>query len=343
MNLFASLKQSFSAWSNDNVPMLAAALSYYTVFAIGPLLLVIISILGFFIEQSVVEDEVISQLSGLIGQDAAGTIQMIIEGTRDTSAGVISLIIGTVLLLLGASGVFGQLKLALNQIWNIKPRSGRGIFSVVRERILSFAMVVVIAFLLGVSLVATSVVSVLASYFSQVLPAPVWVLEGINAFISFWVILILFALIYRVLPDVKPEWKLIWGGATVAAVLFTVGKTIIGLYIGNSGVASTYGAASSLVVLLLWVYYSSLILLYGAEYVKVSSARKGIAVPVEDHAVGMKTIIEEAPESELSIFEQYIAQMAGRLVSTIVIKVEKKVFGKKKGFWERVQERLDED
>ncbi len=342
MNLLLSLKNAFSSFLDNNVLMLAAALSYYTVFAIGPLLLIIISILGFFFERSAVEGEIFSQLSGLVGPQTAQTIEDIMKGAQDTGTGAISLIIGTLLLVVSASGVFGQLKLALNQIWNIEPKPGRGIVGLLRERIFSFGMVVVIAFLLGVSLIATSAVSVLATYFNQVLPAPEWLLQGINTFISFWVILVLFALVYRVLPDVKPQWKLVWSGATIAALLFTIGKTIIGIYIGNSATASTYGAASSLVILLLWVYYSSSIVFYGAEYVKVTAAQKGVSVPVEEYAVKTKAITQQdmTEEEEFSVIEQYIIQSVGQLFAKIAKNIDKKFFHREKSFWERVQDKL---
>jgi membrane protein len=340
---FSYLKQSFSAWNKDHVPMLAAALSYYTVFAIGPLLLLIISIVGFFFGKSAVEGEVVSQLSGLLGRDTARTIETIVEGSRDPEAGVVSFIIGTVLLLISASGVFSQLKMALNQIWSIEPKPGRGAMGVIQERFLSFAMIGVIAFLLGVSLLATSAVSVLGSYFSSFLPAPEWVIQALNIFISFWIILVLFALVYRVLPDVKPDWKLVWGGATLAALLFTGGKTLIGVYIGNSVAASTYGAASSLVVLLVWVYYSSLIFLYGAEYVKVSALVHGETVEVEKYAVKTKTIRARGETEQLSVIEQYVAQLVGQLLGSTVEKIDKKYIRPKKTFWQRVQERLEED
>ncbi len=345
MNLFFYLKQSFSEFSNDRVTMLAAALSYYTVFSIGPLLLIVISILGFFFGSTAVEGEIIRQISGLLGTEAALTIESIIEGTQNTSSGIISLIIGVLLLVLGATGVFGQLKTALNQIWHIEPKPGRGVINLLRERILSFGMVVVIAFLLGVSLVASSAISILGNYFTQILPAPAWMIEGINIFISFWIILVLFALVYRVLPDVKPSWKLVWGGATVASLLFTIGRSIIGIYIGNSAVASTYGAASSLVIILLWVYYSSLILLFGAEYVKVSAAEKGIGVPVEDYAYKTREVkVEDSPESEeFSEIEREIISIFGNIFKAIVLSIDSRFIHKKKSFWERVQEKLKED
>lgn len=343
MNHISVFKKSFFAFGEDDVPMLSAALSYYMVFAIGPLLLIVVSILGFFFGKTAVEGEVVRQMSGVVGGQAAAAIQTLIAGAQKQSTGIISLIIGLVLLLLSASGVFGQLKAALNQIWSIEPVPGRGVFAMIRERFLSFAMIVVIALLLGVSLVLTSFVSIIGSYFSGVLPASSILIQLLNLFISFWVILVLFALVYRILPDVKPAWHLVWGGATIASILFLVGQFVLSWYIGRSAVASTYGAAASLVSLLLWVYYSALIIFFGAEYIKISAQTRGVTVPVESYAYKTREVQAQAAGEDLSDLEQGIVYATGLIFKDIAESIDRRYFHKPKSFRQRVREKLKED
>lgn len=342
-NIVSNLKNSVFSLLEDKVPTLAAALAYYTVFAIGPLLLILISILGFFFGRSAIEGEIIAQISALTGRQTAGVIEAIIAGSQKQTTGVVSLVVGVALLILSASGVFGQLKTSLNLIWNVEPKPGRGIMGMIQERVLSFAMVVVIGFLLGVSLVATSAVAILNSYFSGILPIPAFLIETINIFISFWVILVLFALVYKVLPDVKLPWRMVWGGATLSSLLFTLGKSVIGIYIGNSAAQSTYGAASSLVVILLWVYYSGLILFLGAEYIKSSAHAQGKTLVPESYALKTKQIREDEADEEFSELEKYLVSVFGVYFSKLLTPVLEKIFKpKKKTFAQRVREKLNE-
>ncbi len=283
------LKETFAEWAEDKVSRLAAALAYFTIFSIAPLLIIAISVAAIFFGEEAAQGQIVGQIQGLMGQEGASAIESMIANANQMEGGVISTIIGIVILLFGASGVFGQLQDALNTIWEVAPKPGQGIATFIRSRFLSFSMVLVIAFLLLVSLVVSAAIVGVSSYVTDVMPATGALWEGINVIVSFAVITLLFALIYRVLPDVEIAWGDVWIGAAVTALLFTIGRTLIGLYLGNAAVGSAYGAAGSLVVLLIWIFYSAQILLFGAEFTQVYARRYGshirpasFAVPLTD-------------------------------------------------------------
>ena len=283
---FGLLKETVTEWNEDKVPLWAAALAYYTVFSLAPLLLIAISIAGAFFGEEAARGEIVGQIQGLVGQDGASVIQSMIQNTQKPgSGGTIATVIGVVTLLFGASGVFGQLQDALNTIWEVKPKPGQGVWSFVQSRFLSFAMVLVLGFLLLVSLVLSAVLAAIGNFFGNLLPGYVIVGQAINFVVSFGFITLLFAAIYKFLPDVRVPWKYLWVGAAVTALLFNVGKFLIGLYLGNSGVGSTYGAAGSLVVILLWVFYSAQIILFGAEFTQVYAKYHGVEIEPSKHAV----------------------------------------------------------
>ncbi|MEM8805596.1 MAG: YihY/virulence factor BrkB family protein [Cyanobacteria bacterium P01_G01_bin.38] len=269
------LRATLQAWQKDDASRLAAALAYYTTFSIAPVLVIVIAIAGAFFEQEAVQGELVGQLQGLVGRQGAEVIQSVITNTQTSAAnGFWATVMSMALLIFGASGVFSQLQASLNQIWNVKP-SGQGIAYVVRTRLLSFAMVVVIGFLLMVSLGLSAGLAALGHFLSGEAQAwaPLWQLG--NSILSFAVITLLFALIYKVLPDVTVAWRDVWVGAAMTALLFTLGKLLIGLYLGNSSVGSAYGAAGSLAVILIWIYYSAQILFLGAEFTQVYANRYG--------------------------------------------------------------------
>ena len=215
-----------------------------------------------------------------MGDAGAQAVTAAIESARSAGSSLVATGLGAVTLLFGLWGVFGELQDALNTIWGVTTKPGRGVIGVIKKRFWSFAMVVGIGFLLLVSLAASAWLSALGKFFSRLLPLPVVVMETANAVLSFVVITFMFAVIYKLLPDVKIAWRSVWTGAAVTAVLFTVGKTLIGLYLGRSTVASVYGAAGSLIVILLWVYYSAQLVFFGAEFTKVYSRRaEPISVP----------------------------------------------------------------
>jgi membrane protein len=289
INLWSMLKETFHDWSEDKAARLAASMSYYTLFSLAPLLVIAIAIAGFFFSQAQAENQIVTQIGGLVGPTAATAIQGMIGNTRQNGSDVIATIIGVVLLLVGASGVFGSLQDALNTIWGVRQDPKSGVRATLINRIFSFAMVLGIGFLLLVSLVISAALTAVGAFFQNALPAAgsASLIQGLNFVVSFAVITLLFALIYKVLPDVHIAWRNVWVGAAFTALLFTIGKSLIGLYLGRSSVTSVYGAAGSLVVILLWVYYSALILFFGAEFTQVFARALGSAVRPTRGAVWM--------------------------------------------------------
>jgi membrane protein len=280
------LKATFAEYNEDKVPLLAAALAYYTVFSLAPLLLIAIAIAGSVFGEEAAQGEIVGQIQGLIGQQGAEAVQVMLQNTqKPNSGGTIATVLSIVTLLFGATGVFGQLQDALNIIWEVQPDPKRGIKNFIQTRVLSFAMVLVIGFLLLVSLVISAVLAGVGNFFGSMFPGFVLGGQILNVLISFGTITLLFASIYKFLPDVHVPWRNLWVGAAVTAFLFTIGKSLIGLYLGNSSVGSTYGAAGSLVVILIWVFYSAQILLLGAEFTQVYSKFRGSPIQPAKHAV----------------------------------------------------------
>jgi len=284
--LWHLLKEAASDWSRDRAPRLGAALAYYTVFSIVPLLIVIIALIGLFFGQDAAQSAIMGQISNLVGEQSAAAIKDMIQRAEQPSTGLLATVVAVITLLFGASGVFGQLQDALNTVWGVEPKEGRGVWGFIKDRFLSFVAVVGTGFLLLVSLVLSSALAAVGKWFSGVLPLPETVLQALNFLVSFVVITGLFALIFKVLPDARVAWRDVWVGAALTALLFTIGKFAIGLYLGKSNVASAYGAAGSLVIVLVWVYYSAQILLYGAEFTQVYANRRGERiVPAPDAQV----------------------------------------------------------
>ena len=272
----------------DQASTLGAALAYYTVFSLAPLLIIAIAMAGLVFGQEAAQGQIFEQLRGLLGEASAKAMQdMVQDANAKPATGVVATLIGVVTLLFGASGVFGQLQTSLNAIWDVEPKPGRGILGLVRDRILSFGFILVVGFLLLVSLLLTAAVALVAQWFGGMLPAMETLAQILNFVVSLAVITLLFAMIFKFLPDAKIAWHDVWIGAFITALLFTVGKLALGLYLGKSGVGSSYGAAGSLIVLLLWVYYSSQILFFGAEFTQVYANRFGSHVAPADNAVSV--------------------------------------------------------
>jgi membrane protein len=295
------LKTTVSKWSDDHVPRLGAALAYYTVFSLVPVLLIMIAITGLVFGQEAAQGQVINQIGGLVGEKSAQAIEGMLENARKPSSGVIAAVVGVVTLLFGASGLFGQLQDALNTIWGVKPKPGRGILGILKDRFLSFMAVLGTGFLLLVSLIVSAGLAALGQVFKHWLPGPELLLQVINFVVSFGVITLLFAMMYKILPDVKLAWNDVWIGAGVTALLFTLGKFLLGLYLGKSDIGSTYGAAGSLVIILFWVYYSSQILLFGAEFTAIYANQYGSRIKPAENAM---------PVSEASRAAQGLSQTA---------------------------------
>jgi membrane protein len=263
------LRQAVAGWWNDNVPHLGAALSYYTLFALAPILIVAISIAGLAFGAEAVRGEIVGQIDGLVGHAGAQAVQSMLEGAAQPSSSIPATIIGLITFFLGATGAFLELQTALNTIWRVKPKASASWFqALLRQRLISFGLVVGVGFLLLTSLLVSAGLTALDKYMGTAYPGVAVLWQAVNVVVSLGVITLLFAMIYKVLPDVELAWSDVWVGALVTAGMFTLGKSLIGLYLGTSGVASTYGAAGSVIVLLVWVYYSAQIVLLGAEFTR---------------------------------------------------------------------------
>jgi membrane protein len=283
--LWSLLVETFFEWSEDRAPRLGAALAYYTVFALAPGLIVIIAVAALLLGKEAAQGQIIGEVQNLVGFAGAQAVTAAIESARGAGRSAVATGLAAITLLFGLWGVFGELQDALNTIWGVTTKPGRGVIAVVKERFWSFAMVVGIGFLLLVSLAASAWLAALGKVFSRLLPLPAPVMETANALLSFVIIGLMFAVMYKLLPDVRVAWGNVWLGAAVTALLFTIGKSLIGLYLGRSTLASVYGAAGSLVVILLWIYYSAQIVFFGAEFTKVYSRRFGAVVVPDPTAV----------------------------------------------------------
>lgn len=260
------VRHAVRSWSEDYAPSMGAALAYYTLFSIAPLLLIVISVAGFVFGPDAARGEILSELRGLIGEDGARAVQGLLEAAHRPGQGLAATVVGVALLVVGATTVFNELQDALDRIWRAPARRRRGPWSLLRSRLLSFGMIMAIGFLLMVSLIASAALAALGKLWGPFFAE--WELLGhaIDLVLGFGTITLAFALIYKIMPRVRIQWRDVWVGAAVTALLFSVGKLLIGLYIGKSGVTSVFGAAASLAVLLLWVYYAAQIFLMGAEF-----------------------------------------------------------------------------
>ena len=283
----ALLKQAAWDWFDDQATTLGAAVAYYTVFSLAPLFIITISIAGFVFGREAAEGQIFEQLRTLIGETSAAAVEDVVESaTSKPATGVVATIVGFVALIVGASGVFAQMQASLNAIWRVQPKPGRGVFwGLVRDRILSFGFILVVGFLLLISLVLSAIIAFIGEWFGGFVPGVEMLIQILNAIISLAVITLLFAMIFKFLPDIEISWRDVWIGALITAALFTVGKEILGLYLGKSGVASSYGAAGSLIVLLLWVYYSAQIVFFGAEFTKAYAKKFGSHVTPTENAM----------------------------------------------------------
>jgi len=263
------LKRTYRGWIDVRAPRLSAALAFYSIFSIAPLLVIIIGILGLVFGEKAVSGELYGELSGYMGPSSAGAIESMVQSASKPAQGVFATVSGLMMLIVGASGVFGELKEALNTIWGVKSKPGGGIRGLLRGQFLNFGMVLVIGFLLLVSLVMSTAIAGLNQRLENVLPLPAIVWAAVAFVISLGLVTTLFALIFKVLPDAQIRWRHVWFGALITALLFEVGKTGLSWYLGREGTASAFGAAGSVVLLLLWVYYTSAILFFGAEFTQV--------------------------------------------------------------------------
>ena len=285
-------EETISNWFNHNVPRLGASLTFYTLLSLAPLLIIVVAIAGAAFGKEAAEGRLVWQIRGLIGQEGAVTVQALLKGAYKQRTGIVATTLGILTLLYGASSVVAELRDALNTIWCVPRRNTTGlrsVLSILLDRTVALGVVLGIGFLLLVSLAVSAALSAVGDRFSASLPIPEWMMQSIDFAFTYVVIAILFAVIYKVLPDLHLEWRDVVLGAALTSLLFAVGKTAIGLYLGRAGIASTYGAAGSLVVLLVWVYYSAQIFFLGAEFTQVYAQRFG-SRPCQRKEVDVKIV-----------------------------------------------------
>ncbi len=285
-NGFKLLSGAFNGFLDDKGLKLGASLAYYTVFSLAPLLLLLISIAGAIYGKDAINNKIFGEINGLVGNDAAKQIQDMIKNVSLSGKTTSAVVIGGITLLFGATSVFAEIQDSINMIWKVKAKPKRGWLKLIQDRLLSSSLIVALGFLLIVSLVVNGMVLALSDILTRFLPGiTIIFVQAINLVISFLVITVLFGVIFKVLPDVKIGWKDVRSGALFTAVLFMIGRLLIGLYISTTGAGSTYGAAGSLIVILVWVYYTAAILYFGAEFTQVYAEHKGVKIEPANYAV----------------------------------------------------------
>src|SRR2546423_14664366 len=298
-NAFDLLKQTAMEWLDDKAPQLGAALAYYTVFSLAPLILVLLAIIGVLFREdpSGAWSRVTEQMGYFLDKSAVQVVTDIAQEAAKPGKSTMATIIGIALALFGASGVFGQLQDALNTIWGVKAKPGEGLMSFLRVRFISFAMLGGVFFLLLVSLTIEALLKSFSHYVQAALPGGMAIAVSVYLVFDFAVVVLLFAMIFKFLPDAKIQWRDVWIGAVMTAISFGVGKWALGLYLGSGAAASAYGAASSLITLLLWIYYSSQILLFGAEFTQGYSYKCGEDIRPDKYAVAVERKEIEKPRT----------------------------------------------
>ena len=310
--LWKVLKNSFKGFSNDRITKMSSSLSYYTLFSMAPLLIIIISLSGIFLGQDAAQGKIYDQLSNFIGSNAASQLQTMIQNASLSGKSKFAAIIGIVTLIIGATTVFAQIQDTINYIWGIKPKPKKGWLNFLKNRFLSFSVIIGLAFLLLVSLTLSTLIDgfsdALKAHFPQITVVFLYI---INTLITLIITTLIFGAIFKVLPDAKIRWKDVLTGAITTAVLFMLAKFGISFYISKSNVGTTYGAAGSLVILLLWVYFSAMILYFGAEFTKAYAVEFGAEIRPDDYAVTTKIVevevgkksIQEKENTELKTHE----------------------------------------
>jgi membrane protein len=265
----ALLKETYAKWSDHQAPRLGASVAFYSILSFAPLLVLITAVIALVFSRADAQDELINQARQMMGDRGADTVSTLLKNAQKPASGVFASVVAFVTLLLGASGVFTEVRNALNIIWEATPQPPSGIKGMIQQRLFSFGMVLSVGFLLLVSLILSAGLAYLGHSFSQILPIPAVILEALNFIVSFAVITVLFGLLFKYVPAARITWKDVWVGAIGTALLFTIGKLLLGLYIGKASVGSAYGAAGSLVAMVVWIYYSAQIFFFGAEFTHV--------------------------------------------------------------------------
>ncbi len=294
------MKEVFSGFSDDKAMKYSASLSYYTVFSIAPLMIVIISAAGIVFGRDAVQGKIFNQIKGLVGSDAAIQIQDIVSKTHSSGSTVFASIVSAIIVIVGATGIFGEIQDSINSIWGLKSKPKSGIVKMVLNRLISFSLIISLGFVLMVSLAVNAFVSVITTQLANIIPgAGTYFLMIINQVLIFAILAFMFAVIFKVLPDARIKWRDVSKGAMLTAILFMIGKYLIGLYVGKSNFASVYGAAGSIIIIMVWVYYTAVILYFGAEFTKVYAIEYGSKILPNDYAVWIKVKEEEQPHQTL--------------------------------------------
>jgi membrane protein len=318
-NLPNLLKLTYQGWKEDKASRLSAALAYYTVFSLAPLLVIVIAMTGLFWDESAVQSQVLNQVEGLVGAEGRTFVSDLVTSASSPATGIIATILGVITLLFGALGVFNELHNSLNAIWDVKEEETKGFLASIKKvifsRLLSFTMILGIGFLLLVSLVISAGLSAVQETVGNAIPVSEILLQIVNLVVSIGVITILFALIFKFLPDAEIAWRDVWLGAFVTALLFSLGKFLIGLYLGNSAVASSFGAAGSLVLLLVWIYYSAQILFFGAEFTQVYANNYGSKIVPEGEETAQPTATPQAGSKPVRQTKPQLAISAASAIS----------------------------
>lgn len=307
-NFWSLLKDTFSQWNEREPFNNSVIIAYYTIFSLPGLLVIIINVTGYFYDKQEVTRQITGQIEGMIGGDTAKDVQSIIDRASETKGTALASILGVATLLFGATGVFYQLQQILNKMWEVKPKPKQKILKLVRDRIFSFGLILAVGFLMLVSLVISAGLSALGSWASSYIPESLQVLfKTLDFIVSLGVVTLLFASIYKFLPDAKISWRDVWIGAFMTSILFVIAKFGLGLYFGKSDPGSTYGAAGSIILIMLWVSYAGMILLFGAEFTQVFANRYGKKVKPTDTAVSTKgenetgAIVNKKKEKEIKV------------------------------------------
>jgi membrane protein len=283
--VFAYLKETYLNWQDDEAFRQSAVIAYYSIFSLPALIIIVVNVAGIFYGQEAVQGQITGQIGSMIGEESAEQVQTMVANASDQGNSTLAIVIGIGTLLFGATGLFYQLQQSLNKVWDVEPKPSAGILKVVLDRALSLGIVLAIGFLLIISLIATAALSAVSDWVQQQLSDTlVYLFYVANFVLSIGIVTLFFALIYKVLPDVNIPWRTVWIGAFVTAVLFTIGKFALGLYFGKADPASTFGAAGSIILILLWVNYSGLIFLFGAEFTKVYAHKNSHEITVSSHA-----------------------------------------------------------
>jgi membrane protein len=282
------LQETYSHWSEDEAPRLGASLAFYTLLSLSPLLIVVIGIVGAVFGRSTAQAQLLDQLQSLIGPDGAAAVRMILQSAQDKSSGIAAGAVGFLILLFGASGVFTELRAALNRIWHVQPNSSGVLTSMLWQRIFSFGLVLAVGFLLLVSLVISAAIEAADKFARGMFPFPPMMFEIANSLVSLAITTFVFALLIKYIPEIRISWRAVWPGALVTALLFTLGRFLIGFYLGKASVGSAYGAAGSVVALIVWVYYSAQIFFFGAEFTRVYAEFAGAEASQPERAPGRR-------------------------------------------------------